>query len=45
VDTRTFVFQESIMARKHPPFTPEFRRQMIELGSGPINFLAEKAKG
>jgi len=31
VDTRTFVFQESIMARKHPPFTPEFRRQMIEL--------------
>jgi transposase len=31
VDTRTFVFQEFTMPRKHPPFTPEFRRQMIEL--------------
>jgi transposase len=25
------VFQESSMARKNPPYTPEFRRQMIEL--------------
>src|SRR5207247_10923519 len=31
VDTRTFVFQDSTRARKHPPYTPEFRRQMIEL--------------
>jgi transposase len=31
VDTRTFVFQESIMSKTRPPYTPEFRRQIIEL--------------
>jgi hypothetical protein len=31
VDTRSLEFSESTMARKHPPYTPEFRRQMIEL--------------
>jgi transposase-like protein len=31
VDTRTFVFKESTMAKTRPPYTPEFRRQMVEL--------------
>jgi transposase len=31
VDTRAFVLQESTMARRSAPYTPEFRRQMIEL--------------
>jgi hypothetical protein len=31
VDTRLFEFTESTMARKHPPYAPEFRRQMVEL--------------
>jgi transposase len=31
VDTRTFVFQEFIMAKTRPPYAPEFRRQIIEL--------------
>jgi transposase len=31
VDTRTFVFKESTMAKTRLPYTPEFRRQMVEL--------------
>jgi transposase len=31
VDTGTFVFKESTMAKTRPPYTPEFRRQMVEL--------------
>jgi transposase len=31
VDTRTFVFQEFAMSKTRPPYTPEFRRQIIEL--------------
>jgi transposase len=31
VDTRTFVFKESTMAKTRPPYPPEFRRQMVEL--------------
>jgi transposase len=31
VDTETFVFQESAMSKKRPPYPPEFRRQLIEL--------------
>jgi transposase len=31
VDTRTFVFKEPTMAKTRPPYSPEFRRQMIEL--------------
>jgi transposase-like protein len=35
VDTGTFVFKESTMAKTRPPYTPEFRRQMVELvGAG-----------
>jgi len=32
VDTGTFAFKESTMAKTRPPYTPEFRRQMIERG-------------
>ena len=33
----TFVFQESAMSKKRPPYPPEFRRQMIELvRAGPL---------
>jgi hypothetical protein len=28
---RTFVFKEPTMAKTRPPYTPEFRRQMVEL--------------
>ena len=31
MDTQTFVFKESTMAKTRPPYTPEFRRQMVEL--------------
>jgi transposase len=31
VDTRTLVFKEPTMAKTRPPYTPEFRGQMIEL--------------
>jgi transposase len=31
VDTPLFGFLGSTMAKKHPPFAPEFRRKMIEL--------------
>jgi transposase len=31
VDTRTFVLEESTMAKTRPPYTPEFRRQMVDL--------------
>ena len=31
VDTPLFGFLESTMAKKHLPYAPEFRRQMIEL--------------
>jgi transposase len=31
VDIGTFAFWESTMAKKRPPYTPEFRRQMVEL--------------
>jgi transposase len=31
VDTRTFAFKEFTMAKTRPPYTPEFRRQMVEL--------------
>jgi len=31
VDTGTFAFKESTMAKTRPPYTPEFRRQMVEL--------------
>jgi hypothetical protein len=31
VDTRTFVLEESTMAKTRPPYTPEFRRQPVDL--------------
>jgi transposase len=31
VDTGTFVFKEFTMAKTRTPYTPEFRRQMVEL--------------
>ena len=31
VDTGTFAFKEPTMASTRPPYTPEFRRQMVEL--------------
>jgi transposase len=31
VDTGTFAFKESTMAKTRPPYMPEFRRQMVEL--------------
>jgi transposase len=31
VDTRTLVFKEPTMAKTRPPYTPEFRGQMVEL--------------
>jgi transposase len=31
VDTRFFEFSESAMAKKHPRYAPQFRRQMIDL--------------
>jgi transposase-like protein len=31
VDSRTFVFKEPTMAKTRPSYTPEFRRQMVEL--------------
>jgi transposase len=31
VDTGTFVFEESTMAKTRLPYPPEFRRQMVEL--------------
>jgi transposase len=31
VDTGTFAFKESTMSKTRPPYTPEFRRQMVEL--------------
>jgi transposase len=31
VDTGTFVFKEFTMAKTRPPYTAEFRRQMVEL--------------
>jgi hypothetical protein len=34
VDTGTFAFKESAMAKTRPPYTPEFRRQMVELVPG-----------
>jgi transposase len=35
VDTGTFVFKESTMGKTRPPYTPEFRRQMVDLvGAG-----------
>ena len=44
VDTRFFEFSESTMAKKHPRYVPEFRRQMIELvraGRGPEELAKE----
>jgi transposase len=31
MDTGTFVFEESTMAKTRQPYAPEFRRQLVEL--------------
>jgi transposase len=44
VDTGTFVFEESTMAKTRLPYPPEFRRQMVALvhaGRSPEQLAAE----